>query len=582
LIGATVQIILFATLAIELKRRAPNAHTFLEAIRARYGTPVHIVFIVFCLMTNILVTAMLLTGGSAVLTSMTGVSTTAACFLLPIGVVLYTLFGGIKATFITDYMHTVVIIVIIFIFSFSAYATSDKLGSPGKVYDLLVQAAQLHPVEGNAEGSYLTMRSKDGGIFWVINLVGNFGTVFLDNGYYNKAIAAHPVHAFPGYVIGGLCWFAIPWLCATTMGLSALALEGGRRIASVDVTAGLVLPFAAVELLGYSGAVCTTLMIFMAVTSAFSAQLIAVSSIFTYDIYQAYINPEAKGKRLVWISHLSCIVFALVMAGFSTGLYYAGIGMGYLYLLMGVIISSAVFPGAMTLVWKGQNWIAAAASPVLGLAMSLIAWLVTTKTEYGEFTVETTGANYPMLAGNVAALLSPIVFSPVLTYVFGPQNYDYESMRAIRKVDDSDVAAAAHIDLELVPGENTSASEEEEEIRKLNKAAFLSRTLTIGMVICFLLLWPIPMYGSSYVFSKQFFTGWVVVGIIWLFGTAFGVVLFPLWEGRSSMVRVARLMYYDAMGRKRAALDGRREVEEETSGVATPTEKNVAKSDSTA
>ncbi|CEL05979.1 Putative Urea transporter [Aspergillus calidoustus] len=580
--GATVQIILFATLAIELKRRAPNAHTFLEAIRARYGTPVHIVFIVFCLMTNILVTAMLLTGGSAVLTSMTGVSTTAACFLLPIGVVLYTLFGGIKATFITDYMHTVVIIVIIFIFSFSAYATSDKLGSPGKVYDLLVQAAQLHPVEGNAEGSYLTMRSKDGGIFWVINLVGNFGTVFLDNGYYNKAIAAHPVHAFPGYVIGGLCWFAIPWLCATTMGLSALALEGGRRIASVDVTAGLVLPFAAVELLGYSGAVCTTLMIFMAVTSAFSAQLIAVSSIFTYDIYQAYINPEAKGKRLVWISHLSCIVFALVMAGFSTGLYYAGIGMGYLYLLMGVIISSAVFPGAMTLVWKGQNWIAAAASPVLGLAMSLIAWLVTTKTEYGEFTVETTGANYPMLAGNVAALLSPIVFSPVLTYVFGPQNYDYESMRAIRKVDDSDVAAAAHIDLELVPGENTSASEEEEEIRKLNKAAFLSRTLTIGMVICFLLLWPIPMYGSSYVFSKQFFTGWVVVGIIWLFGTAFGVVLFPLWEGRSSMVRVARLMYYDAMGRKRAALDGRREVEEETSGVATPTEKNVAKSDSTA
>jgi SSS family transporter len=533
-------------------------------------------------MTNILVTAMLLTGGSAVLTSMTGVSTTAACFLLPIGVVLYTLFGGIKATFITDYMHTVVIIVIIFIFSFSAYATSDKLGSPGKVYDLLVQAAQLHPVEGNAEGSYLTMRSKDGGIFWVINLVGNFGTVFLDNGYYNKAIAAHPVHAFPGYVIGGLCWFAIPWLCATTMGLSALALEGGRRIASVDVTAGLVLPFAAVELLGYSGAVCTTLMIFMAVTSAFSAQLIAVSSIFTYDIYQAYINPEAKGKRLVWISHLSCIVFALVMAGFSTGLYYAGIGMGYLYLLMGVIISSAVFPGAMTLVWKGQNWIAAAASPVLGLAMSLIAWLVTTKTEYGEFTVETTGANYPMLAGNVAALLSPIVFSPVLTYVFGPQNYDYESMRAIRKVDDSDVAAAAHIDLELVPGENTSVSEEEEEIRKLNKAAFLSRTLTIGMVICFLLLWPIPMYGSSYVFSKQFFTGWVVVGIIWLFGTAFGVVLFPLWEGRSSVARVARLMFYDAMGRKRAALDGRREVEEETSGVATPTEKNVAKSESTA
>lgn len=105
--GATVQIILFATLAIELKRRAPNAHTFLEAIRARYGAVTHCVYICFGLMTNILVTAMLLTGGSAVVHALTGVPTAAACFLLPVGVVLYTMFGGIKATFLTDYVHTV-------------------------------------------------------------------------------------------------------------------------------------------------------------------------------------------------------------------------------------------------------------------------------------------------------------------------------------------------------------------------------------------------------------------------------------------------------------------------------------------
>jgi SSS family transporter len=574
--GACVQIILFATIAIELKRRAPNAHTFLEVIRARYGTAVHIVFIVFCLMTNILVTAMLLTGGSAVMTSLTGVPTAAACFLLPIGVVLYTLFGGIKATFITDYMHTVVILVVIFLFAFSAYATNAELGSPAKVYDALVAASQRHPVEGNAEGSYLTMRSKEGGIFWIINLIGNFGTVFLDNGYYNKAIAASPVHAFPGYVIGGLCWFAIPWLCATTMGLSALALEGTQRMSSEDVTAGLVLPFAAVKLLGYSGAVATTLMIFMAVTSAFSAQLIAVSSIFTYDIYGAYINPNAKGKRLVWVSHMSCIVYSIIMAGFATGLYYAGIGMGYLYLLMGVIISSAVFPGAMTLLWKGQNHIAAALSPPLGLAVSLIAWLVTTKKQYGILTVDSTGANYPMLAGNVAALLSPVVFVPIFTYAFGTQNYDWESMRAIRKVDDTEVAAEAHVDIELIPGEaNThNQDEEEEETRQLNRSALYARTLTVFMAFSFLILWPIPMYGTSYVFSQKFFTGWVVVGILWLFVTGFGVVLFPLYEGRASISRVARMMSLDLVGRKPKVYRGTKEAGDVAtpSGVVTPTE----------
>jgi urea-proton symporter len=92
--GATVQILLFATIAIELKRHAPNAHTFIEVIGARYGKFTHIVYIVFGLITNILVTAMLLTGGSAVASSLTGVPTAAACFLLPIGVVLYTMFGG--------------------------------------------------------------------------------------------------------------------------------------------------------------------------------------------------------------------------------------------------------------------------------------------------------------------------------------------------------------------------------------------------------------------------------------------------------------------------------------------------------
>jgi urea-proton symporter len=68
------------------------------------------------------------------------------------------------------------LLVIILVFAFTAYATSDVLGSPGAVFDLLVTAAAEYPVDGNAGGSYLTMRSKEGAIFFVINIVGNFGT----------------------------------------------------------------------------------------------------------------------------------------------------------------------------------------------------------------------------------------------------------------------------------------------------------------------------------------------------------------------------------------------------------------------
>jgi Na+/proline symporter len=109
---------------------------------------------------------------------------------------------------------------------------------------------------------------------------------------YNKAIAASPVHALPGYIIGGLSWFAIPWLCATTLGLAALALQSTEYFPTYPevmdeaaISAGLTLPYAAVALLGSGGAVATLLIVFMAVTSSFSSQLIAVSSILTYDIY---------------------------------------------------------------------------------------------------------------------------------------------------------------------------------------------------------------------------------------------------------------------------------------------------------
>lgn len=85
------------------------------------------------------------------------------------------------------------------------------------------------------------------------------------------------------------------------MGLACLALEKypsfptyPNRMAPADVSAGLVLPNAAVAMLGKGGAGATLLLIFMAVTSASSAELIAVSSIWTYDIYQNYIHPTVS------------------------------------------------------------------------------------------------------------------------------------------------------------------------------------------------------------------------------------------------------------------------------------------------
>ena len=60
--GASIQILLFAIISIHLKIRAPGAKTFLQVIKARFGSATHIVFCVFALMTNLIVTALLMLG----------------------------------------------------------------------------------------------------------------------------------------------------------------------------------------------------------------------------------------------------------------------------------------------------------------------------------------------------------------------------------------------------------------------------------------------------------------------------------------------------------------------------------------
>lgn len=372
------------------------------------------------------------------------------------------------------------------------------------------------------------------------------------------------------------------------MGLAALALEGNpafptypNRMADADVSAGLVLPYAAVALMGKGGAVAALLIIFMAVTSATSSELIAVSTIWTYDIYQGYIKPDASGRRLIYMSHCCVVGFGAIMAAFSTGLHYGGVSMGFLYLFMGVIISSSVIPACLTLLWSGLNRQAAMLSPPLGLACSLIAWLVTTaKQNDGVLTVDTLGSNYPMLAGNVVALLSPIIFIPILTLIFGVAHYDWESMRMIRKGDDNDLADAAGVDLELVPGQsNQSDAEQRAEQHKLLKASKVAKIMTVILTLCLLVLWPFPMFGSRYVFSREFFTGWVVVGIIWIFCSLGAVGLFPLWEGRKSMAHTFKAIFLDITGKKHPksyhghGVDVVESQEEKSDGMETPPAK---------
>ncbi|GJC84698.1 putative urea active transporter 1 [Colletotrichum liriopes] len=148
---------------------------------------------------------------------------------------------------------------------------------------------------------------------------------------------------------------------------------------------------------------------------------------------------------------------------------------------------------------------------------------------------------------------------------------------AIRRGDDHELASAAGLDLEEIPGHHESHAEFEREQAMLSRAFKISVSMTAFMTIAMLILWPMPMYGSGYIFSKPFFTGWVVVGILWIFCSFFAVGLFPIYEGRATLIHTVKSM---VSGKKptrhnTTITHGEEEVAEKTSpGAATPEKKD--------
>ena len=520
--GASIQVLLFGILAIELKRKAPNAHTFLEIIRARYGDGAHRVFLVFALMTNMIVTAMLLLGGSAVVNGLTGMDISLAAFLIPVGVMIYTLVGGLKATFVADYMHTIIIFVVILSFVAAVYLNTDITGGVEGMYEKIVAAAEIRPVEGNAAGAFLTMASAGGLMFGIINIVGNFGTVFVDQAYWQRAIAAQPSSTVKGFLLGGACWFAIPFTLATTMGLTAIALDVDLTPAQVQM--GLVVPAAATALMGEIGAIMVLTMLFMAVTSAGSAELIAVSSLITYDIYRIR-NPNASGKQLVKVSRAAIVGFGLGMGGLAVILLGMGLSLGFVYLAMGIIIGAAVIPIALTILWKKTNRVAATLGAIIGLMIAVSTWVITAASlpDFGgEITLASLGHNYSMLFGNVAGILSGGAIAIIGSLIVN-KDFDWNDLKERITL------------VELSEAESAKVEEDEETLKKAFKFSLKGGGI---MTLVLIIAWPMPLIASGYVFELGSYMVWVGISVVWVSVASFFIIFLPIIEARKGIAKV--------------------------------------------
>merc|ERR1711988_1447342 len=616
--GATIQIILFSILSIMLKTRAPGAKTFLQVIKARFGARTHIVFCIFAFFTNVIVMMSLTVAGTTVLNALVkDLSPELAAMLLATVIGGYTLIGGLGATFYVSYFNTALIFVLILMLVievfYNPFSNPDNpFGSSKRVYEFV--SCWKAPSEnglGNREESYLTFFSPGGLVFGIVNIVGNFGTVFCDQAYWQSSVAAKPLQGVWGFILGGLTWFAIPFSLATTMGLAYLGLssaQGAPLLTDQDISAGLTAPLVAQKLLGSTGEYAVLFLILMAIMSTGSAEVIAVASIIIYDIYQAYIVPfrpdlkhgqcilcglymkqltattagepegvslcecpsahncqgckqdslvRAKCTSLVkphytcpihkdYKAYQECLLnyknWCIVLCTFFSiplclFCWAVNLNLTWTYYFTGILIASSVVPIALSIMWARATAPGMMAGAIGGCVAGMIIWLSYASTFPGglaaEFFVKNTGEEYPMLAGNIGAIMVGALFSIVVSFATRPRMTPEEVEAEWEKTRDIDNPLNPWVqvykgELKLEEGAHFHDRPALDiVIRKFRAAKLTAYIAGLLFTVLFVCVWPGSMLSID-VMSGFGFLVWTTLSRWWAFVASTFIILVPL------------------------------------------------------
>jgi hypothetical protein len=171
----------------------------------------------------------------------------------------------------------------------------------------------------------------------------------------------------------------------------------------------------------------------------------------------------------------------------------------------------------------------------------------------GTISIASVGATDPCLYGCIAGIGAAAVVTISIS-IFQNANYGWETLSAIRLTDDAgNEKDVAYADPTYDP-------------ERLRKAAYIARGITLFLFLALFIIWPLTydspfpycrtpsqatkpsledwekiefvltesssLYGTAYMFSKKFFTGWVIVSLLWAFFSFFSVTIFPIIEGR--------------------------------------------------
>ncbi len=325
--------LVFAPLAIRLRKLMPNGFTLPEFILKRYNNDkkTHLSFLVIFFgyqLGAIIINAL---AGGTLLHILTGMNFHLAVLILSAVALVYSLISGLEASILTDIIQMSFILIAGFVLVpwviFNAGGISAVTGG-------------LAGITGQYSNIFNPWIAYSFGIAMTFGLLsGPIG----DQMFFQRGFAVKRKSIVKTFVVGGLLFGVVP-ITLSLLGFVAANPVLGLSVSDPQMVAPLVighfLPKAALLLFVF--------MAFAGLSSTLDSAYCAISSLGTIDIYKKYINSHAQDKKLVKVSRLTMLLMAII----GTSIALLQPKLLWVFLIYGALASAALFPTVLSLFWS--------------------------------------------------------------------------------------------------------------------------------------------------------------------------------------------------------------------------------------
>jgi SSS family solute:Na+ symporter len=286
-------------MVIAPKLRLSEVKTVPEYFRKRYGRATGLLTAIFLILPMIGLTAIQLMASATVLTVMTGWDYSLSVFVVTIVVAIYSIMGGLWSVTLTD------IVQLFFILGGTLLVIPFALEDVGG-WDTVVanvEPKKLSPTEGIGWKTIFSLTI----MYFASFAVGQESMQRFFAARDEKAARLGSFYACVVYVIYAFMPAVIGLIALAMVNTGQLSGElitshGTRYV--LPVMARQVLPSVVVGLL-FAALISATM-------SSADSNLLAAGSIFSNDIYQIHLKPDATDKQVLWMTRAVMIAVSIL------------------------------------------------------------------------------------------------------------------------------------------------------------------------------------------------------------------------------------------------------------------------------